>query len=154
MTKPFSLQPLMNLAQHQNESATRELGQLNKQQHDAQGKLEMLLQYRSEYQARLQKSTLSGINPAELRNFQQFINKLDAAIAQQIKVLEQGKVSLQAGRGEFNNTQRKLKSFSTLQEHHFEEQKKVATKSEQRVLDEHNGRFVAIRMQEAEDQNH
>ena len=154
MTKPFSLQPLMNLAQHQNESAARELGQLNKQQHDAQGKLEMLLQYRSEYQARLQKSTLSGINPAELRNFQQFINKLDAAIAQQIKVLEQGQVSLQAGRGEFNNTQRKLKSFSTLQEHHFEEQKKVATKSEQRVLDEHNGRFAAIRMQEVEDQNH
>ena len=154
MTKPFSLQPLMNLAQHQNESAARELGQLNKQQHDAQGKLEMLLQYRSEYQARLQKSTLSGINPAELRNFQQFINKLDAAIAQQIKVLEQGQVSLQAGRGELNNTQRKLKSFSTLQEHHFEEQKKVATKSEQRVLDEHNGRFAAIRMQEVEDQNH
>jgi flagellar FliJ protein len=151
MQKPFSLQPLMNLAQHKNESATRELGQLNKQQHDAQGKLEMLLQYRSEYQARLQKSTLSGINPAELRNFQQFINKLDAAIAQQLKVLEQGQVSLQAGRGELNNTQRKLKSFSTLQEHHFEEQKKVATKSEQRALDEHNGRSAAIRMQEAED---
>ena len=151
MPKPFSLQPLMNLAQHKNESATRELGQLNKQQHDAQGKLEMLLQYRSEYQARLQKSTLSGINPAKLRNFQQFINKLDAAIAQQLKVLKQGQVSLQAGRGELNNTQRKLKSFSTLQEHHFEEQKKVATKSEQRALDEHNGRFAAIRMQEAED---
>jgi flagellar FliJ protein len=87
MTKPFSLQPLIGLALHQNDAATRKLGQLNKQQQSAQGKLEMLRQYRKNYQERLQTSTQSGINPTELRNFQEFINKLDEAISQQLKLV-------------------------------------------------------------------
>ena len=153
MSKPFSLQTLMNLALHQSESATRELGQRNKQQHDAQEKLGMLQQFRSDYQTRLQASSQSGMDPATLRNFQEFINKLDEAIAQQKKVLAQSKVAVQTGRGEFDSTQRKLKSYTTLQERHLEVQKNVDTKSEQRALDEHTGRFTARRMLLAEDQN-
>src|SRR3989338_11718836 len=97
MDKPFSLQTLMNLAQHQNDSATRKLGQLNKQQQSAQQQLETLRQYRRDYQTRLQESTHGGMDHAELRNFQEFINKLDEAIAQQLQTVEQSKVSTQAG---------------------------------------------------------
>ena len=154
MFKPFSLQPLMNLAQHQNESATRELGQRNRQQQSMQEKLEMLQKYRSDYQARLQAASQSGMDPAALRNFQEFINKLDEAIAQQRLSVEQSKVSVQAGRSEFDTTQRKLKSYSTLQERHVEEQKKVDAKSEQRAQDEYTGRFSALRIQNAEDKSH
>jgi flagellar FliJ protein len=120
MAKPFNLQPLMNLAQTQSETATRKLGQLNRNQQDAQTKLEMLRQYRKDYQTRLQQSTQSGMNPTELRNFQEFINKLDEAIVQQLRSFEQSKVSTQVGRGEFNESQRKLKSFDTLQQRHIE----------------------------------
>ena len=153
MIKPFSLQPLMNLAQHQNDSATRNLGKLNKQQQSAQEKLETLQQYRRDYQTRLQESTQTGMNPVELRNFQEFINKLDEAISQQLKAVEQSKISTQIGRGEFDTTQRKLKSFDTLQQRHIEEQKKVADKSEQKALDEHTGRFASQKMIEAENPN-
>jgi flagellar FliJ protein len=153
MAKPFSLQTLMNLAQHQNDSATRKLGQLNKQQQSAQQQLETLRQYRMDYQTRLQESTQDGMDHAELRNFQEFINKLDEAIAQQIHAVEQSKISTQAGRGEFDSTRRKLKSFGTLQQRHTDEQKKIAEKSEQKSLDEHNGRFAARKMLSTEDSN-
>ena len=153
MIKPFSLQPLMNLAQHQNDSATRKLGQLNKKQQSAQEKLETLQQYRRDYQIRLQESTQTGINPVELRNFQEFINKLDEAISQQLKAVEQSKLSTQIGRGEFDTTQRKLKSFDTLQQRHVEEQKKVAERSEQTALDEHTGRFASQKMIKADSTN-
>jgi flagellar FliJ protein len=153
MLKPFSLQPLLNLAQNQTESATRELGQRNKQQHDAQEKLEMLQRFRCDYQTRLHAATLSGMEPPELRNFQSFINKLDEAIAQQRKVVEQSKILVQAGRSEFDTTQRKLKSFTTLQDRHIEEQKKLDVTAEQRALDEHTGRFIARRMLEEADKN-
>ncbi len=154
MRKPFTLQPLLNLAVLKNESATRELGERNRQQGDAQSKLEALQQYRKEYQARLQESTRSGMTPADLRNFQKFINKLDAAIEQQRKVLDQSKQSVQLGRGEFQTTQRKLKSFTTLEERHIEAQKKGEAKSEQLASDEHSGRFAAYRMLSANDKNH
>lgn len=153
MTKPFSLQPLMKLAQHQNDSATRKLGLLNKQQQGAQQNLDTLMGYRKDYQARLQEATQSGMSQADLRNFQHFIDKLDEAIGQQIKQVEQSRASTQAGRNEFDATQRKLKSFDTLQQRHIEEQKKAAGKSEQKMLDEHTGRMAAYKMNDVEEQS-
>lgn len=146
MLNPFTLQPLMNLAQHENESATRKLGQLNQQQQGAQQKLDTLLEYRRDYQTRLQETTRNGTNPADLRNFQQFMNKLDEAISQQTKMVDQSRLSTQRGRSEFDTTQRKLKSFDTLQQRHIEVQNRIAGKSEQKALDEHTGRMAAYRM--------
>ena len=151
MNKSFSLQPIMNLAQYKNDSATRNLGQLNKQQQSAQQKLDTLLGYRKDYQARLQDASRGGMDQAELSNFQHFINKLDEAISHQLEAVEQSRMSTQAGRSEFNITQRKLKSFDTLQQRHFKEQKRAANLSEQKTLDEHSGRPAPYQMNNNED---
>ena len=151
MIKPFSLQPLMNLAEHQNKSATSKLGQLNRQQQDAQQKLDMLREYRKDYQNRLQEATQSGMDHAGLRNFQQFINKLDEAINQQIKAVEKSKLSTQTGRDEFSITQRKLKSFDTLQQRHIETQREANGKLEQKAQDEHTSISTARKMIDSED---
>ena len=153
MAKSFPLQPLIKLAQHQNDSATRKLGQLNMQQQNAQQKLETLQQYRRDYQSRLQEAARNGMNPAELRNFQEFINKIDEAIMQQTRVVEQSKASTQTGRNEFDSAQRKLKSFDTLRQRHVKTQKQVAEKSEQKMLDEHTGRIAARKMLKTNDPN-
>lgn len=151
MAQPFTLQPLMNLAQTQSETATRKLGQLNRNEMDAQSKLELLQQYRRDYQTRLQEATQQGMNPSELRNFQEFINKLDEAITQQTKVVQQSKHSTQQGRSEFTDTQRKLKSFDTLLQRHVEAQNQAAAKVEQKILDEHTGRYAAYKMLKADE---
>lgn len=153
MTKPFSLQTLMKLAQHQNDSTTSRLGQLNRQQQGAQQSLDTLLEYRKDYQARLQEAARNGMSPADLRNFQQFINKLDDAINQQLQLVEQSKTSTQAGRNEFDAARRKLKSFDILQQRHIKEQKKIAEKSEQKTLDEHTSRVAAYKMNDLEEQS-
>lgn len=146
MAKPFSLATLINLAEHHNESATRKLGQLNQQEHGAQQQLETLLQFRRDYQTQMQKCTETGMSPAELRNFQQFIYKLDEAIAQQRRQVENSKASTQLGRDEFDITRRKLKSLDTLRQRHDETQMQIANKAEQKELDEHTGRMAARRM--------
>jgi flagellar FliJ protein len=145
MAKSFPLQQLLNLAQSKNEEATRRLGQLNKQQNDTQAQLDMLYQYRREYQVRLQSASQDGMNPALLRNFQEFIYKLDVAIEQQTKIVEQSKISTQKGLNEFANAQRKLKSYDTLQQRHFEIQVRTETRLEQRAMDEHTGRMAAYK---------
>ncbi len=152
MTKPFSLQPLVKLAEHRNNTAARRLGQLNKQQQGAQQNLNTLLEYRRDYQARLQESARNGMNPSDLRNFQQFINRLDEAIGQQTRLVEQSKALTETGRNEFDTTRRKLKSFSTLQQRHTDEERKMAEKSAQKVLDEHTGRMAAYKMNTIEEQ--
>lgn len=152
MAKPFSLATLMNLVEHDNEAATRKLGQLNQLQQGAQEKLDTLQEFRRDYQAQMQKGVQEGMSPAELRNFQQFIYKLDEAILQQRRKLESSKASTQLGRNEFDAMRRKLKSLDTLRQRHEESERKRADKAEQKALDEHTGRAAARRMSEAEDE--
>jgi len=143
MTKSFTLQPLLDLAHQKNDTATKKLGQLNQQQQSAQGKLEALQQYRREYQMKFQEAAQQGMEPADLRNFQDFINRLDQAIRQQQQVIEKAKTNVQTGRHELMDSTRKMKSFDTLAQRHVESEMKVEAKKEQRLQDEQTGRFAA-----------
>ena len=145
MSKTFSLQPLVNLAHQRNEAATKKLGLLNQQQQAAQNKLETLLQYRKDYQSRFEQAARNGLDQTGLRNFQDFINRLDEAIQQQRTAMEKALQSVQHGRNELQDTQRKMKSFDALQQRHIDTQKRHEAKSEQRLHDEYTGRFAAYK---------
>ena len=151
MPKPFSLQPLVHLAQQKNDAATRKLGKLNQHHQTAQDKLDALQQYRKDYQAKFQEAMQGGMEPVDLRNFQDFINRLEQAIQQQQGVIENAKKGVQTGRNELMDTRRKMKSFDTLALRHVEAEMKLEAKSEQRIQDEHSGRFVAYRATEKDD---
>ncbi|MFZ2161854.1 MAG: flagellar export protein FliJ [Sideroxyarcus sp.] len=148
MIKPFSLQPLVHLAQQKNDAATKKLGQLNRQHQTAQEKLDALQQYRKDYQLKFQEEAKRGMAPADMNNFQDFIGRLDQAIQQQTRVIEQAKVGVQSGRTELMDTTRKMKSFDTLAQRHADAEKKLEAKSEQRIQDEFTGRFAARRAAE------
>lgn len=148
MIKPFSLQPLVHLAQQQNDAATKKLGQLNRQHQTAQEKLDALQQYRKDYQLKFQQEAKQGMAPADMKNFQDFIGRLDQAIQQQTAVITKTKAGVQNGRTELMDTTRKMKSFDTLAQRHVEAEKKLEAKSEQRMQDEHTGQFVARRAAE------
>ena len=136
----------MNLAEHQNDTAAKKLGLLNQKQQGVQQNLDTLQEYRKDYQTRLQQAAQAGMSPLDLRNFQQFINKLDEAISQQQRMVVQSEASTMTGRNEYDLTRRKLKSFDMLQQRHNEEQKKLADKNEQKALDEHSSRAAAFKM--------
>jgi flagellar protein FliJ len=145
MSKTFSLQPLVNLAHQKNKVATSKLGQLNLQHQAAQNKLDTLLQYRRDYQTRFQEAAQNGMDQTGLRNFQDFINRLDDAISQQRANIEKAIHSVQVGRTEMKDAQRNMKSFDTLVQRHVETERKLEIKSEQRLQDEHTGQFVAYK---------
>ncbi|MEW6563038.1 MAG: flagellar export protein FliJ [Pseudomonadota bacterium] len=146
MATTFKLQPLVDLAAQQNDAATKKFGQLNQQQQAAQAKLEMLQQYRRDYQERFQNAVQNGMDQTDMRNFQDFLYRLDEAIRQQRALLEQIKVAVQSGRTELMEAQRKVKSFDTLAQRHQEAEKAKENKLEQRAQDEFNGRLAAYRM--------
>jgi flagellar FliJ protein len=149
MSKIFSMQPLVHLAHQQNEDASRKFGQLIQQQEAAQTKLSTLEQYREDYQMRLQQDIQNGINQINLRNFQNFIRRLDEAVTQQRNVLEQFSRAMQTGRSELENAQRKMRSFDTLAQRHIEKERKLEGKLEQRQQDEHTGRHSARKVMAA-----
>lgn len=143
MAKPFPLQPLVHLAKQKNDAAINNLGKLNQQQRSAQDKLAMLQQFRRDYQEKFQEAARNGMAPMDLRNFQDFIYRLDHAIEQQQGVMEQHILSVDAGRMELKDAQRKMQSFDTLAQRHVEMENKLEAKSEQKMQDEYSGRFAA-----------
>ena len=153
MTRAFSLLPLLHLAQQKNDAATRKLGLLNRNQQSAQGKLEMLQQYRRDYQDKMQHAEKNGLELEELRNFQDFIYRLDDAIKQQNAVVAQTHISVQTGRSELSEAQRRMKSFDTLAQRHTAAEKLLEVKTEQKMQDEHSGRRAAYRNTEHSEEN-
>jgi flagellar FliJ protein len=152
MIKPFSLQPLVHLAQLKNDAATKKLGQLNQQHQTAQEKLNALQQYRKDYQVKFQEEAKVGMSPVDMKNFQDFIGRLDQAIQQQTSVIETAKAGVQTGRTELMDTTRKMKSFDTLAQRHVDSEKKIEAKNEQRMQDEFTGRMTAYRTAEKNDE--
>lgn len=143
MTKTFSLQPLVDLSHHKNEAAALKLGQLNQQQQAEQKKLETLLQFRRDYQNKFREATQGGVDQNGLRNFQNFLDRLDEAVHQQRGVIEQASRSFVNGQNELHEAQRVMKSFDTLAQRHAESVKKQGIQSEQKLQDEQSGRFAA-----------
>lgn len=136
MSKPFPLQPLADLAKHHADVAVRKLGDLNQQNQKIGNKLELLLQYRQEYQLRFEESLRSGMNQIEWQNYQHFLAKLDDAIDQQ-KQLQLAFVQVvEAGQLEYQLQQKKMKSFETLADRHKVQESSKAAKIEQRELDD------------------
>jgi flagellar protein FliJ len=153
MTNAFPLKPLVHLAQQKNDAATKQLGLLNRNRHAAQSKLEMLQQYRKDYQEKLQDAQKAGMELNDLRNFQDFLYRLDDAIAQQTGVVTQTQLSVQQGRNELTETQRRMKSFDTLANRHTETIKKLEAKIEQKIQDEHSSRRAAYKNMEHNEEN-
>ena len=142
MAKPFPLQPLLHLAKQKNESAIKNLGMLNQQQQSALAKLSTLQQFLKDYQNKFQEAARNGMSPSDLRNFQDFIYRLDQAIKQQQGVIELTTHSVNAGIAQLNEAQRKMQSFNTLAQRYIEAENIREAKLEQKMQDEYSGRFA------------
>jgi flagellar protein FliJ len=114
MTKRSALDTLLELAQTRTDDAARRLGVLNTQGVDMETKLALLTEYWNEYSARFQISMQQGITAADWRNYQEFLNKLDAAIVQQREVLAATRQRVEAGQVAWQSAKRTLKSYDTL----------------------------------------
>jgi len=143
MAKPFPLQPLLHITRQKNEAAIQNLGKLNRQHQSAQVKLETLQQFRRDYQEKFQNAAQNGLAPVDLRNFQDFIYRLDQAIAQQNNVIINSGMSVNTGQLALKEAKRKMQSFDTLAKRHHHEEQKIEAKIEQKMQDEHAGRFAA-----------
>lgn len=114
MTKRTALDTLLELAQTRTDDAARRLGVLNAQGLDMETKLTLLTQYWNEYSARFQIAMQQGITASDWRNYQDFLNKIDAAIVQQREVLATTRQRVEAGQTAWQSAKRTFKSYDTL----------------------------------------
>jgi len=136
MTKPFSLQTVLELMQVRVDDATQSLARLIAGERDAKNKLELLQQYRDEYAIRFQQAAKTGISPREWHNYQEFLSRIDEAIDAQRKMVAQQVKNTAAGQLHWQQQRTKLKAFDTLSERHFANENALELKREQKTQDE------------------
>ena len=136
MPKPFPLQTLLDLAQENSDAAAVQLGVVNGHDRDMQARLQLLLDYRSEYTARLARVAQTGMHSVGWRNFREFIDKIDAAIEQQRELVATAKREVETGQHHWHAQQRKLKSFDTLSQRHRSAERSSEARQEQKEQDD------------------
>ena len=136
MTKPFALQTVLDLMQRRADEATQQLARLIAAEQDAKTKLQLLADYREEYARRFQASAQEGLTPQQWRNFQDFLARLDDAIAQQRDVVARSQSNTVAGQQAWQAQQVKLKAMDTLSSRHQQSETRKELRQEQKLVDE------------------
>lgn len=144
MPKPFSLQTVLDLMQTRSDKATQALARLIASEHDARNKLAMLEQYRDDYSERFRRAAQSGLAQPEWRNYQEFLQRLDEAIAEQQKAVRQRQSHTAAGQADWRQQRTRLQAFDALFERHRANEARSELRQEQKAQDE----FAARRKDE------
>jgi len=136
MTKPFSLQTVLELMQTRADDATQMLARLIASERNAKDKLDMLQKYRDDYASKFRLAAQNGLSPGEWRNYQEFLNRLDEAIDAQSRAVALQAQRTASGQSHWQQQRMKLKAFDTLSERHYASENALELKREQKNQDE------------------
>ncbi|WP_246796224.1 flagellar export protein FliJ [Burkholderia perseverans] len=145
MTARFPLQILLDRAQEDLDNATKQLGLAQRDRTAAVAQLDSLLRYRDEYHERFAADAQAGMPAGSMRNFQSFIDTLDAAIGQQRRIVAAADARIEATRPEWQARKRTLGSYEILQARGVAQDEQRAAKREQRDADEHAAKVLRMR---------
>lgn len=138
--EPTSLQALIELATATRDGALAYATKMRAHLALAQSQLAALRRYADEYQARASAQAQSGIDAATQSNWRAFDGKLEAAIAQQTREVEQRQGAVSAAQAELTQTQQRLKSLQALAQRQRQTTRLKSNRLEQKRLDELSAR--------------
>lgn len=127
---------LIDLAKKRCDEAAQRLGTVMAQARDSEFKCGTLATYRDDYRARLENAIRAGVGAADLRNFQGFLFKLDEAVRQQSAESEHWRQTVETARALWQEEQKRMRSYSTIQERRLDVAARQAARGEQKQQDE------------------
>jgi flagellar FliJ protein len=145
MGKHFPIQTLIDLAQGDVDTAAKHLGRANRERTDVETQLNALIRYRDEYYASFSASAQTGMPAGNWRNFQAFIDTLDAAIEQQRRLLAAATARVETAKPEWQRQKQKLGSYEVLQARGVATEARAEARREQRDADEHAAKMLRMR---------
>src|SRR3569623_2124870 len=122
MATPSALNTLIAQAHKETDEAAKQLGLALRVGDEAVQKLDLLLQYRNDYEERCESKLTIGISTSHFNNFQMFMQKLDHAISGQQKVVNDTQLRIAQARSAWQACEQKKMSFVTLAERANKEQ--------------------------------
>lgn len=135
MTRSQRLDPLLRVVQQRQDDAARQLAERDRAHAEQEQRLDALRRYAEEYAA-TPPGQDGTIAPALLANRIAFRAKLDAAVAQQAKVVDSSRQQTEIERTRLMLASRDTKVLEKLAASYRAEEAKVAEQKTQRELDD------------------
>jgi flagellar protein FliJ len=114
MNNPNSWMRLKSVAEQRRDESARCLVRASTELKNAQQKLQLLLDYRLDYQTRLDRASRMGIRGEGLVNYQRFLANLERAVEQQTAVLAGLKHGVAKAQQKVNVDHRRTESYQVL----------------------------------------
>lgn len=137
------LLPLIDLAERREAEAARELAMKQSQLQAQEQRMKELKGYLHDYAAAAHKATL----PALMLNRIAFVDRIDAAMRQQQRVVDQGNVNCTLQRTKYLTANRDTQILERVAAKHRENEEKAAQSREQRMLDDLAARRILSALQ-------
>lgn len=141
VTSKFPLQSVLDLSHMKLDEATKRLGELIADQQQTAERVELLVRYRDEYQARFLAAAREGLGREQWRNYQAFLDRLDVAIAQAQQMAARSRQMMAEGQQDWLQKKGRVQAFDTLAQRHDARVNYAEGRQEQKDLDEHASRL-------------
>lgn len=130
------LDTLVELARDARDQAGQDLADEQRTSSQVNQQLESLHRYRQEYAAKLNAAMRDGIDPASMRNYQQFLASLDDALVRARQALAAQQERVERTRQQWQQQQQRLSSYDTLIERRDVARRRSEQRREQHVSDD------------------
>lgn len=136
MAQKFALERIQEIADHDTDAAAARLADLNRELREQEERLMLLFQYRSDYHERLHRATTEGLDGAAMRNYQDFLQRLETAIMQQHARVVEARTRADHGRIDWQANRRKSMAFDSLSQRFETRKMREDNVREQKAQDE------------------
>ncbi len=114
----------------------RDVGSAQRSLGAAETRLQELQQYHADYQQGFQRTARAGGNALALRDFQQFLGRLEEAIRQQEQIVAQAKQSVAGSTKQWQSAARRVKAVDSVVDKWQGEERRHEDRLEQKDIDE------------------
>ena len=131
------LDTLQELARKDVDEAATALATANQRLQQARDQLALLQSYRQDYLDKLSRQLAAGLDAKAYQNFQRFMRMLDQAIAGQQDVVRAAEQQAELCLAAWRESHKKQRSYEVLSERSQDKARRIESKKEQKLMDEH-----------------
>ncbi|ASR44398.1 flagellar export protein FliJ [Xanthomonas citri pv. mangiferaeindicae] len=147
MKQSRRIDPLLSRAQDQEDAAARVLAQRQSSLDEHEARLAELRRYADEYA----HSQLAATSPAQLANRRAFLERLESAVEQQSRTVDQSRQTVELERGRLLLASRDKQVLEQLAASYRAQERQVDERRSQRELDDLGARRVRLAAAEGQD---
>jgi len=127
---------LIEIAEKDTDEAAKKLGKAIRYHEETIAKLNLLMQYRDDYDLRFRENAAKGISAVQYGNFMNFLGKLDSAVDGQRLVVKEAELRIETAKRNWQTSEKKRLSYNTLDQRAKSSLQQKEAKRDQKQTDD------------------